>query len=434
MPLFYQQNFSLFKERRNALITLVKNKYPNQKGHIVLFANFEQEAIPFKQESSFYYLTGISEPTLALIIDSETSKTTLMIPNFGKERAKWVVGAFEASEQKAQELCVDHIEYLGELCKGYQSCPFFSRSEYAYLLEKLQRWHDNDQTLFVLNPKNTSSCFDQRFILQRLEGLLPGLSDKHINISGLIAQLRQKKTNYELELLYKAIDITNDAHETAARLIKPNVIEYEVQAGIEYTFISSGATIAFPSIVGSGKNSTVLHYNQNNGILKSGDLVVVDIGAQFNYYCADITRTYPVSGVFTKRQRELYDLVLETQEYIASIAKPGMWLSNKDHEDQSLNHLAKKFLTDKGYGQYFIHGIGHYLGIDVHDVGDYSEPLQPGDVFTIEPGIYISEESIGIRIEDDYWVIDDGVVCLSESLPKTADEIEDMMKYHIDDE
>ncbi len=434
MPLKYHQNFSMFKERRNALATLVKNKYPNQKGHIILFATFEQEAISFKQESSFYYLTGITEPAVVVTIDISNDKTTLMIPDFGKERAKWVIGSLEPSEQKAQELFVDHIEYVGELCKGYKSHPFFSHDDYAHLINKLQEWIGDNQTLFVLNPKAPYGSFDQRFVLQRLEGLLPALSTNVINISELIAQLRQKKTNYELELMYKAIDITSDAHHTAARLIKPNAIEYEVQAGIEYTFISSGAAIAFPSIVGSGKNSTVLHYNENNGTLKSGDLVVVDIGAQFNYYCADITRTYPVSGVFTKRQREVYAIVLETQEYITSIAKPGMWLSNKDHEDESLNHLAKKFLTDRGYGQYFIHGIGHYLGIDVHDVGNYAEPLKPGDVFTIEPGIYIPEESIGIRIEDDYWVIDDGVVCLSENLPKTADEIEDMMKYQLEDE
>lgn len=434
MPLVYPQNYSFFKERRNALITLVKNKYPNQKGHIVLFANFEQEAIPFKQESSFYYLTGISEPAAALAIDIETGKATLFVPNFGKERAKWVEGALEPSQIQAQTLYLDAIEYLGEPCQGYQCHPFFSQDQYIYLIKKVEEWVNDGQRMFVFNPKSAYGYVDQRFVLQRFANLLPLLTSAFIDISSLVAQLRRKKSHQELEFLYKAINITNEAHETAAQLIKPAILEYEVQAGIEYTFISLGGSTAFPSIVGSGKNSTILHYNANNGELKSGDLVVIDIGAQINYYCADITRTYPVSGVFTKRQREVYDLVLETQEYIASIAKPGMWLSNKEHEDQSLNYLAKKYLQEKGYGHYFIHGIGHYLGIDVHDVGSYSEPLQPGDVFTIEPGIYIPEESIGIRIEDDYWVVDDGVVCLSEDLPKTADDIENMMKFHDQDQ
>ena len=188
--------------------------------------------------------------------------------------------------------------------------------------------------------------------------------------------------------------------------------------------IASHARPAFPSIVASGKNGTVLHYNQNNGTLKDGDLVVIDIGAEFNNYCADLTRTYPVSGAFSKRQKELYNIVLQAQTHIAELAKPGMWLKNNDKPDQSLHHLAVKFITDRGYGKYFPHGIGHFVGLEVHDVGDYSVPLHEGDVITIEPGIYIPEESIGIRIEDNYWITKDGSICLSEHLPKEADDIE----------
>ena len=141
--------------------------------------------------------------------------------------------------------------------------------------------------------------------------------------------------------------------------------------------------------------------------------------------------TYPVSGKFTKRQRELYDIVLDTQEYIAAIAKPGLWLSNKENPDMSLNHLARKYLNDQGYGEYFPHGIGHFLGIDVHDVGDAAQALQAGDVITIEPGIYIPQEGIGIRIEDDYWIVEDGAVRLSEFIPKKAEEIEQMMQQKL---
>jgi Xaa-Pro aminopeptidase len=185
---------------------------------------------------------------------------------------------------------------------------------------------------------------------------------------------------------------------------------------------------AFPSIVASGKNGTVLHYNENKGALKDGELVVIDIGAELENYCADLTRTYPVSGSFTKRQKELYTLVLETQTYVAEQAKPGIWLKNPDKPDQSLHHLAYKFLEKRGYAKYFPHGIGHYLGLDVHDVGSYSEPLHEGDVITIEPGIYIPEESIGIRIEDNYWITKNGSVCLSENLPKEVEDIEMFMQ------
>jgi Xaa-Pro aminopeptidase len=217
-------------------------------------------------------------------------------------------------------------------------------------------------------------------------------------------------------------------HESVFQTLAIDKIENEIQAGIEYVFIASGADLAFPCIVGSGKNSTILHYMANNKKINQGDLVLVDIGAQFDHYCGDITRTYPVSGKFTKRQREIYDIVLETQEYIENIARPGLWLSNKDKPQESLNHLAKEFMKEKGYEKYFLHGIGHFVGLDVHDVGDSLEPLKPGDVITIEPGIYIAEENIGVRIEDNYWIVEDGIVCLSEQLPKDADEIEKLLK------
>ena len=197
---------------------------------------------------------------------------------------------------------------------------------------------------------------------------------------------------------------------------------------------ASHARLAFPSVVATGKNGTILHYSDNNGLIKNGDLVLVDIGAELHNYCADITRTYPVSGTFTKRQKELYNLVLETQEYVAALAKPGMWLKNPKNPDKSLYHLAHAFLTKRGYADYFPHGIGHFLGLNVHDVGDYAVPLHEGDVITIEPGIYIPQEGIGIRIEDNYWIAKDGAICLSEDMPKTAEEIEAVMQQALSGE
>ena len=171
-----------------------------------------------------------------------------------------------------------------------------------------------------------------------------------------------------------------------------------------------------------------MHCTDSNNVLQAGELVIVDIGAEVDYYCADLTRTYPVSGKFSKRQRELYNAVLETQAYIEDLAKPGMFLKNNKEQDKSLHHLAKKFLEPKGLDKYFVHGIGHFLGLDVHDVGDRSRPLQNGDMFTIEPGVYIPEEGIGIRIEDNYFMAKDQVMCLSEELPKDPDSIERMMQ------
>ena len=193
--------------------------------------------------------------------------------------------------------------------------------------------------------------------------------------------------------------------------------------------------------MGGGKYGCILHYVDNDREMKAGDLVVVDIGAEHNFYCADLTRTYPVSGKFTKRQREVYNIVLDTQQYIADLAQPGYWLSNKDHPEKSLNHLAKAYLQKRGYDKYFPHGIGHYLGLDVHDVGDYKidgqwRMLESGMVLTVEPGIYIplgskgvakKWQGIGIRIEDDVLVTKQGYDILSKGAPKEIDEIEALM-------
>ncbi|MBI2774613.1 aminopeptidase P N-terminal domain-containing protein [Candidatus Dependentiae bacterium] len=432
MAIREKHDAAFFKSRRAQLMQLIREQYPKSAdGLIVLFGAFESHSI-FKQERSFYYLTGIEEPACALLIDLKSDKTTLYVPNFGNERAKWVASTISPAQK--DRLGFDEIVYLGAQCKGYQCHPFFSKEEYQELIKILDAAVAQKRTVFTFNPNSGSAYVEQRFILQRINSLIPNLSEFVVDISPLLASMRRIKQNQELEYLYKAIDVTIDAHAAVARAIAPGKKEYEMQALIEYLFTSRGCSVAFGSIVASGPNSTILHYQENNGKLEQGDMVVVDIGAEYNYYNADLSRTFPVSGTFTKRQRELYLIVLETQDYIASLARPGMWVSNKDKPEQSLYHRAVSFLQEKGYEKYFLHGIGHYLGLDVHDVGDYSTPLQKGDVITIEPGIYIPEEGIGIRIEDDYWIIEDGNICLSEDLLKSPDDIELMMAEKIQPE
>ncbi len=418
-------DFFLFAERRQKLITLIQQQYKHiKKAKVLLFANFERDGWPFRQDASFYYFTGVEEPAAVVSIDVEEGSSTLFVPNFGKEREKWVADAIAPDKQKAQELQLSSIEYLGNQCTGYQCNPFFTHREYENLLQLLEKWAAEGYTIFTLNPTNGADYMEQRFVLQRIAQQNPWFNEILIDISLVVAQMRRKKSKREIEYLYKAIEITVDAYESALSVFQPGKKECEVQAAIEYTFIASGSSAAFTSIVATGKNGTILHYIKNEAIISSGDLVVIDIGARYNHYCADLTRTYPVSGTFSARQREIYSLVLETQTYIASLAKPGMWLSNKNYPDKSLNHLAKKYLEDRHYGHYFLHGIGHFLGLEVHDVGDYAQPLEEGDVITIEPGIYIPEESIGVRIEDDYWIVPDGAICLSEQLPKEPNDIE----------
>jgi Xaa-Pro aminopeptidase len=418
---------SVYASRRKELVDAVKTKFPKHTGLVVLFAAFEQSCERFKQDKTFYYYTGINEPGAVLTIDMN-GKSTLYFPNYFTKRAQWMVLPEALIKQDAKALQVDAVELLGDECAGYELNPYFSENEYAHMIALLKNSVAQGQSLFTATPGNGYEYVSTRMVLDYLQKFIPEITEKTINISFLIAAARRRKDMSEIERMYRAIEITELAHESAIQAIKHGALEAEVQASLEYMMIASHARTSFPSIVASGKNSTILHYHENSGTLKSGDLVVIDIGAEINNYCADLTRTYPVSGTFSKRQKELYNIVLQTQEHIAELARPGMWLKNKDKQDQSLHHLAVKFLAQRGYDKYFPHGIGHFLGLDVHDVGDYSVPLQEGDVITIEPGIYIAAENIGIRIEDNYWITKDGAVCLSENLPKQADDIEQFIQ------
>ena len=422
-----KNNYSVFRDRFEKLKSLIAAKYPESpNGIILLLGNFEHETIKFKQESSFYYLTGIEEPG-SVLTSPISSDGILFVPRYQEPRSKWMSGCIEPSDKQAQEIFVQNIEYLGDACRGYNIYPNFSQNEYRNLIEFLKVVVSKKVAIFTLCPDKPGAYVNQRIQLERLARFVPELTERLVDISPLVAQLRRKKDKQEIELIYKAINCTMDAHETALTILAPGINESKLQAAIEYAYASESCRAAFPSIVAGGKNSTILHYHDNNTELKSGDLVVVDIGAEHDYYCADLTRTYPVSGKFTERQKEIYNLVLETQLYIQDLAVPGYWLNNKDFPEKSLNHLAKKFLDDAGYGKYFTHSIGHFLGIDVHDVGDYSKPIEEGDVITIEPGIYIPEENLGVRIEDDYWIVDGEAICLSEELPKDIDDIEKFM-------
>lgn len=423
------QSKALFKDRRRRLLEAIQNEYPHlDKGMIMISAGFEvAERIPFRQESSFYYLTGLSEPAAVLCIDLE-GKEYLYLPRYADAREKWVNVALKIGQQK-NDYGFDEIRPLGEIERGYSFHPVFDQRKYTKLIKDLHESLDEHSHFFtLLDASNTGYLFP--LALQRhLHEWIPLLKKITKDISPFVHYMRRIKDQYEIDLIYKAVQLTQMGQQAAAREIAPTKHEYQVQAAVEYMFTYiAAASRSFPSIVATGKNTTVLHYVENSQQLKEEDLVVVDIGAEYGNYAADLTRTYPANGKFTPRQREIYQLVLDTQLYVESIAKPGMYLKNAQYPEQSLHHLAVGFLKKAGYADYFVHGIGHYLGLDVHDVGDYSTPLEPGDVFTIEPGIYIPEEKLGVRIEDDYVMTDDGVVCLSFDLPRQPDEIERWMQ------
>ena len=243
--------------------------------------------------------------------------------------------------------------------------------------------------------------------------------------------MRKNKYAGEISHLRTAISITGAAQTDVLKTIRPGLFEYELEGKVLGAFIAGGAVrVGFDSIVGSGINGTFPHYFANRRKMEDGDLVVVDIGAEYRYYTADITRTYPVNGKFTPRQREVYQLVLDCQSECAKQVKPSETTMG------DLNRISREFFAksklrakdrsgnEQSMDTFFIHGLGHYLGMDVHDVGDYGKAFQPGEVITIEPGLYITSEAIGIRIEDDYLVTADGVEKLSKEIVSDPDEIE----------
>ncbi len=259
------------------------------------------------------------------------------------------------------------------------------------------------------------------------------LSELHISHAGeIIHPLRHLKSEEEINLIQRAVDITREGLINAMKRTRPKLNEYNIQAAIEFAFLDLGSRrLGFPSIVGSGDNTTILHYVDNNRTMEDGDLLLMDVGAEFEMYTADVTRTIPVNGKFSPAQKELYTYVLEAQTVAFDSIRSGMTL-RKD-----LHTIAKNYLEEKGFGRYFIHGLGHWLGLDVHDVGGREARIVPGAVFTIEPGIYIAQDDttaplkyrgIGIRIEDDVLMTQDGPVWLSADIPREVDDIERLMK------
>jgi Xaa-Pro aminopeptidase len=246
------------------------------------------------------------------------------------------------------------------------------------------------------------------------------------DLAAELAPLRQIKDADEVARLRRAIAITGDALGEAIRQARPGMYEYELEALVEYGFRRRGAErLGFPSIVGSGPNGTILHYDENRRQIRPGELVVMDVGAEYGYYSADVTRTIPISGRFDDRQRRLYELVLGAQQEAIDSVRPGSDLAslNRIARDHMRRHSGR-LCGESGCERYFIHGLSHWLGMDVHDVGSFSRRLEPGMVFTIEPGLYIPAESLGIRIEDDILVTESGAEVLSSGIPRAVAEVE----------
>ncbi len=366
--------------------------------------------LKFRQDSNFMYLTGVEAPGAVLVLLPENSPLGMQEVLFLREQSpisRIFEGEQPAPDERTQRMTgIQAVRSVREL---NDFLPQVAGAHPQILLNRLARNAGLEQTLREANSQVQLGSVER-----------------------LLAGLRMKKSPAELRLIRAAIHATIEAHRAVARKIAPGVYEYEVEAVIQEAFRRHGSERdAFPSIVGSGPNSCILHYSANRRRMSAGELVVVDIGAEYSYYAADITRTYPVSGKFSPRQRELYLAVLNAQKAAERAAKPGITMRELDRiarEALRNSPLRAKDTDGKEYtlDHFFTHGLGHALGMDVHDP-ETGQPLQPGAVFTIEPGVYIPTENIGIRIEDDYLMTERGALKLTATLPSDPNAIERMM-------
>ena len=422
----------------------------------------------YRQDSNFYYLTGIEQPESILILmpGNATLKEILFIVEPNPTREHWegrMLRDVEATEQSGIAAVYFADQFQSFVDSILTRRPFDSASaaarEYDAFFSALAEGRAR-LSLVLDPPPNLSSHLGtaQQFgndVKERFLGVTFN------DATELLHRLRQVKTRYEQRVLARSVEISSEAHLAGMRAARPGRFEYEVEAAIEHTFLKSGAYgWAYPSIVGSGPNATILHYTASRRRLENGDLLLVDAAANYQYLTGDITRTYPVNGTFTEAQKDIYEIVLEAQEAGLESVRPGATpndIHNRTVEVVKRGLLRLGLITDTSGGQYrlwYTHGAAHFLGLDVHDVGDRRQPLEPGMAFVVEPGIYVRGNAletlrrtpanldfiekvrpafekykhIGVRIEDSVLLTETGPVVLSASVPKTIEGIERFMK------
>lgn len=420
-----REPLSVFHERRVRLV-----KETGGDGVIVLFGFREQDVgvstTPFRQNENFYYLTGWTEPDAIL----------LLVPKAAKD-------AGQAAELDKEILFVPPHDYRREKYTGPKLGPddadasaragfpmVKSTTLFASELQEALKTFSKIYTEQTPQPESGEECFVPE-MLSRLKKLAPLASFS--DFRSILTRMRMVKSPGEIALIRKATEASIEAHLAALKAVRVGAWEYEVAARMKYEFERLGCEWpGYPPIVGSGFYSTVLHYAQNSKQMADGDLVVMDVAGAYSGYSSDITRTLPASGRFTPRQRELYEIVLAAENAALAAVKPGMMLGRGG--TQGLHQIAYEYINTHGkdlhgqpLGQYFIHGLSHSVGLNVHDPFDYNQPLQPGMVVTIEPGIYVPEEKVGVRIEDLVLVTKDGSELLTRRLPRTVEEIERLM-------
>jgi Xaa-Pro aminopeptidase len=415
---------SVFHERRARLM-----REAGGDGVIVVFGFDEADVAatitPFRQNEAFYYLTGWNEPGAIMMLvpkphaagtKGELGDEILYIPPHDRSEEKWTGPKIAPDDPDAPArtgfASVRDVEdFDTDLQAAVKTIPIV-------------------YTELSPQPESGEDCFLAQ-VVKRVRDKAPSAS--LVDIRMVIGQMRSVKSPGEIALTRKAVDASVEAHFAAMHAVKPGVWEYQIAALMKYEFERRGCEWpSYPPIVGSGFYSTVLHYDQDSNQMQDGDVVVMDVAGSYGGYTSDITRTLPVNGHFTPRQREIYEIVLGAQNAAIAAAKPGMYIGR--HGNKGLYEIAFDYINSHGkdlhgqrLGQYFIHGLSHPIGLNVHDPMDYGKPLESGMIVTMEPGIYIPEEKIGVRIEDDILITPNGNEVLTGRLPRDPDEIEKVM-------
>lgn len=383
----------------------------------------------FKQNSNLYWLSGITQEDSMVILfpdcpDPKYKEVLVLVrPNELKE--KWDGKRLRRNEATAIS-GIETIVWLDTLDAFLQTWVHLADNIYLDT-------NENDRKASLIRSR------DYRFVDEMKERY--PLHQYH-RAAKIMKSLRAIKTKEEVAVIQQAINITDNTFRRLLGFIKPGVFEYEIEAEIFHSFYSQRATgPAYGSIIASGDRARTLHYVSNNQECKDGEMVLMDFGAEYGGYCADLTRTVPVNGKFTRRQKTVYNACLHLHNYAKSILKPG--ISIVDYTEKVGEEATQQFLKigllrksqvknedpeNRAYRKYLYHGISHHLGIDVHDLGTRTEPIQAGMVFTVEPGIYIEEEQMGVRIENNFWITKNGNIDLMKNIPITVEDIEALMK------
>jgi len=411
-------NNSSFAARREALMKKIEGSIAVLEG-----APETREYTAFRQDNNFYYLTGVETPSAYLLIDGVRHQIVLFLPHRNKELEPWEGPRLYPGAEARKITGIDDVLEASRFGEELEKRKSNARYLYTPLSPAETAAASRDRAAQYESARESNS-WDGRISREAafeksLESKLRPVSIR--DLSPVLDEMRRVKDAQEIERLREAGRVGALGLKEAIRIARPGMYEYQVAATAEFIFSWHGASrFAFFPIVGSGPNSCLLHYTENSRKMEAGDIVVIDFGPDYQYYSSDITRTFPVSGKFSEEQANVYQVVLDSQKAALEKIRPGATFGD-------LNETVREVLDRHAYARFLTHGVSHYVGMSTHDVGR-SERFEPGVVVTIEPGVYIPDKNLGVRIEDTVLVTTDGCEVLTKDAPKEIAEIEKLMK------